>query len=148
MHRKEAAAVATVAAGTAAVRRPFYIVNEMNGHVMEIHGGVGRAGTHVVAGVRRPGKVEYQLWHADQHGIIHSMISDFVLDCKEHGNKVLVQIKTPGDKNQMWFLDDHHIGNRDHPNKCLQSRDNRDGADVVLHHYDRSASQHWRFDFI
>jgi len=149
--RGHAAATATVAAGaTQAARRPFYIMNEGNGHVLEIHGGMGRAGNHIVAGVRRPGRVEHQLWHADPQGIIHSMISDFVLDCKEHGNKVLVQVKTPGDRNQMWFLDGNRISNRDHPNKCIQIRagDNRDGADVVLHHYDRNPCQHWRFDFV
>jgi len=150
MIRRDAAAAVAVGAA-AVVRRPFYIVNEVNGHVLEIHGGVGRAGNHVVASVRRPARAEYQLWWADPQGIIHSMISDFVLDCREHiGNKVFVQLKTLGDNNQMWFLDGNRISNRDHPNKCIQIKigDNRNGADVVLHHYDRNPYQHWRFDFV
>jgi len=153
-HHPAAAAAAapgpSPAAAAAVVKRPFYIVNEMNGHVLEIHQGLGRPGNHIVAGVRRPGKAEFQLWYHDPQGIIHSMVLDFVLDCKEVGNKVFVQHKTPGDRNQMWYLEGHHIGNRDHPNKCIQIHrgDNRDGADVVLHHYDKSPYQHWRFDFL
>jgi hypothetical protein len=132
-------------------RRPFYIVNEANGRVMEIHGGMGRAGNHVVSFGRRPARAESQLWYLDGNGIIHSMIMDFVLESKGIlGDKVVVQQHVPGDRHQQWYLDGNRIINRDHPDKCLEIRggENRDDADVVLHHYERRAYQHWRFEFV
>jgi len=117
---------------------------------MEIHGGVGREGPHVVAFTPRPGRSEQQLWYLDANGIIHSMISDFVLDCKHLGGKVVVKPHVPGDLSQMWYLDGNRIVNREHPDKCVQihAGENREDAEIVLHHYDRKPFQHWRFDFI
>lgn len=64
-------------------RRPFYIVNEHSGHVLEIHGGLTAAGTHCEVWQRRPDRAVHQLWFIDPvTGLIHSMINDFVLECK------------------------------------------------------------------
>jgi len=143
--------VAHGAAAVAAIeRRPFRIINDLNGRCLEIHGGMGRAGNHVVAFGRRPGRVEYQLWYLDPAGIIHSMIMDFVLDCKRLGDRLVVNPHIPGDRSQMWVLEGNRIVNRDHPDKCVQIRmgEDRDDADIILHHYDRRPFQHWRFEFI
>jgi len=142
--------VAGAAAVAAVERRPFRIVNDLNGRCLEIHGGVGRAGNHVVAFARRMGRAEHQLWYLDPSGVIHSMIMDFVLDSKNLGERIVVNPHVPGDRNQMWMLEGNRIVNRHHPDKCVQIRmgEDRDDADVILHHYDRRPFQHWRFDFI
>jgi len=147
MMRKEAHAAAAV---RAVERRPFRIVNDLNRKCLEIHGGIGRAGNHVVAFGQRPGRAEHQLWYLDPNGIIHSMIMDFVLDCKRVGDRLVVNQHIPGDRGQMWMLEGNRIVNREHPNECVQIRmgEDRDDADVILHHYDRRPFQHWRFDFV
>jgi len=147
MLRREVGAAAAV---HAVERRPFRIVNDMNRKCMEIHGGIGRAGNHVVSFGQRPGRAEYQLWYLDPNGIIHSMVMDFVLSAKGLGDKLVLAQHIPGDRAQMWFLDGNRIVNREHPDKCAQIRmgEERDDADVVLHHYERRPYQHWRFEFV
>jgi len=132
------------------IRRPFRIVSDFNGKCMEIHGGLNRAGNHVVASFPRPGRAEEQLWYLDPNGIIHSMIGDFVMDCKHLGHKIIVNPHHPGDASQMWFLEGNRIVNREHPNKCVQIHhgEDRDNADIVLHHYETKPFQHWHFDFV
>jgi len=149
MMRHEVAKGAAVAAATVE-RRPFRIVNDFNGRCMEIHGGMARPGNHVVSFARRPGRVEQQLWYLDPHGHIHSMMMDYVLDCKRMGERLVVNPQHPGDRHQMWFLDGNRIICRDHPDRCVQIRmgEDRDDADIILHTYDRRPFQHWRFEFI
>ena len=142
MLRREAAAAATV---HAVERRPFRIINALNGKCMEIHGG-RVAGCHVVSGTPRGAEATYQLWYLDPQGIIHSMISDFVLDSKNLGDKLIVNQHRPGDLSQMWHLEGDRLVNREHPDRCAQIRlgEDREGADIILHHYDRKPFQHWR----
>lgn len=138
--RREAAAVHAVE------RRPFRIINAFNGKCMEIHGG-RVAGNHVVAGTPRGADAEHQLWYIDAQGNIHSMICDFVLDCKNLGDRLIVNQNRVGDISQMWHLEGDRIVNREHPDRCAQIRagEDREGADIILHHYDRRPFQHWRF---
>jgi len=78
------------------------------------------------------------------------MVMDLVLNAKVLGDKLSVTPHIPGDRSQMWFLDGNRIVNREHPDKCVQIRlgEDRDNADIVLHHYERRPFQHWRFEFI
>jgi hypothetical protein len=147
MHRHEAAAVGVAVAVN---RRPFYIVNDANHKCLEIHGGANHPGSQVVAFSRRAARAEHQLWYLDPQGVIHSMVKDMVLDCRRVEDQLVVNPHHPGDVSQMWMLEGNRIVNRTHPEECVQIRlgQDRDNADIILHRYDRSPYQHWRFDFV
>jgi hypothetical protein len=131
-------------------RRPFYIVNDHNHKVMEVRAGLNAPGTHVVSFSRRPVRAEHQLWYLDAQGHIHSMIADYVLDCKRVDDQLVVNPQIPGARHQMWLLEGTRIVNRDHPNECVQIRipEDRDNAEIILHRYDRRPVQHWHFEHV
>jgi hypothetical protein len=146
-HHRGPAPVAVAA--TAAARRPFYIVNQHGGHVLEIHAGLTAAGTHCEVWRRRPDKAMHQLWHIDPvTGLIHSMINDFVLECKGIGERVTIGPHCAAPY-QAWCVDGMRIINRQWPTECLEIRrgDVRDGADVILHRYEGKPWQHWIVEY-
>lgn len=150
MHRHgPAPAAVAVAATAAAVRRPFYLVNQESRLVLEIHGGLTVAGTHLEIGRIRPGKAMHQLWHIDPvTGMIRSMVNDWVLECKGIGGRVTIgpHINAPA---QMWCHDGRKIINRMWPTECLEIRAGniRDGADVILQRYENRPWQHWFLEY-
>jgi len=149
MHRGHHAAGAAVAVGVAS-KRPFYIVNEHGDHVLEIHGGLTAAGTHCEVWRRRPDKAMHQLWHIDPvTGLIHSMVNDYVLECKGVGGRFSIgpHVMAPY---QNWCFEGHTIRNKLFPTECLEIRrgDFRDGADVILDRYEGRPWQHWRLEYI
>ena len=63
-------------------RRPFAIVSEMNGKVLDIKGGKATAGSEVIMWIHKSDNSPNQQWYIDHEGFIRSCLNDFALECK------------------------------------------------------------------
>jgi len=130
-------------------RRPFLIVSQMNGKVLDIQGGNAMPGARVIMWFR---KMEYspnQLWYLDPSGIIRSMLNDFALECGAQGAMLCVQPFNGGAR-QQWVFQGNRVVNRMYPSECIDiaRAENRDGADVIGWPYKGSMNQHWTLQYV
>lgn len=152
------AATAAVVAGAevAAVakaieRRPFVIVNEANGSVLEVQKACVKPNTYVVADKRRMERPAHQVWYADEMGVIRCKLNDFALNAKENGERVRM---TPfiGDVRQKWILLGNRITNEVYRNECIGLKRGlvrlKEDADVIACIYEGKPYQHWRIEYI
>jgi len=130
-------------------KRPFMIVSELNGKVLDISGGHARAGTEVITWGRKMDKSPNQQWYADHDGVIRSCLNDFALECGAQGDKFKMQ-PWRGDPRQQWVFQGNKIVNRVLNIECMdiERAANKDGANVIAWKYKGSANQHWRIDYV
>jgi len=131
-------------------KRPFMIVSELNGKVLDIKGAENRSGADVIMykpkGTRQ---AQNQLWYIDDIGVIRSFMNDFALEAKGKGDKFETE-PFNGLPRQQWIFDGNKIINRVHRDECLdiKGNDRSDGATVVAWNYKGSANQHWKMDHV
>jgi len=130
-------------------RRPFLIISEMNGMVLDVSGGQSHPGAPVIM-FRR--KVEYspnQLWYLDDMQCIRSCLNEFALECSAQGDKVRLQ-PFRGEARQQWIFQGRAIVNRMFPGECpdIERAENREQAGIIAWPYKGSANQHWRVDYV
>jgi len=130
-------------------RRPFLLVSEMNGKVLDIMGCNAGPGATLCAFYR---KMEYspnQLWYIDQTGCIRSMLNDYSIECRAQGDSAHMQ-PWRGDPRQQWVVQGNRVVNRMYPHECLDiaRMEQRDGAQVIAWMYKGSVNQHWRMEYV
>jgi len=131
-------------------KRPFKIVSELNGKVLDIKRGDTNPGADVIMYQEKHGRdAKNQLWYTDDKGIIRSILNDFALEGKGKGDKIEME-PFNGSPKQMWIFDGNKIINRVNRGECLdiKSNDKSDGATVVVWDYKGKSNQHWKQDFV
>jgi len=130
-------------------KRPFLIVSDMHGKVLDIHGGSAHPGAHLCAWPRKPGHSPNQQWYMDQSGYIRSMLNDFTLECKSQGDKITMQPYS-GNPRQLWVFSGNKVINQSNQHECLDiARESKaDGADVISWKYKGSVNQHWHLEYV
>jgi len=131
-------------------KRPFKIVSQMNGKVLDIKKGSTSPGADVIMYKPKHGlEAKNQLWYLDDNGIIRSILNDFALEGKGKGDKIEME-PFNGSPKQMWIFDGNRIINRINRNECLdiKGNDKSDGATVVVWEYKGQSNQQWRQEFV
>jgi len=130
-------------------RRPFQIVSDLNGKVLDIRGGASFPGTPVIMFSRKMDRSPNQLWYLDEMGCIRSMMNEFAPECRAQGERLHME-PYRGDPRQQWIIQGNRIVNRIYPVECLdiERAEQRDEANVIAWPYNGGANQHWRFDYV
>jgi len=131
-------------------KKPFMIVSEMNGKVLDIKHSENKPGADVIMYPSKGSrKATNQLWYLDDNGIIRSMLNDYALEAKGKGDKFEME-PFNGMPRQLWIFDGNKIVNKVHQDECLdiKGKDNSDGATVVAWNYKGSANQKWKMDHV
>jgi len=130
--------------------RGFYIVNEVNEKVMEIHKADPKPGVHVELGKRREGFEAHQLWYVDDKLIIRSKLNHFAMEVRDTKDKVHMKPFT-GDARQQWIIKENRIVNKMFCDECLafNKRPIRRDDDVIIAvPYEGKEHQHWKIEFV
>jgi len=131
------------------MKRPFMIVSEMHGKVLDIRGGSTMPGTEVIIWPRKFDRSANQLWYTDEMGCIRSMLHDFVPECRGQGDRFRM-VPYNGDPRQQWRIEGNRIVNRVYPMECLdiERAEMRDEAALIAWTYKASINQHWRIEYV
>jgi hypothetical protein len=132
-----------------AARRPFYIISEMHGKVLDIRGGNRFPGAEVIMWWNKRDRSPNQLWFCDELGCIRSMLNDFAPECRGQGDRLHME-PYRGDPRQQWRFEGNRIVNRVYPQECLdiERAEVRDDAQVIAWPYKASINQHWRVEYV
>jgi len=130
-------------------KRPFLLVSDMNGKVLDIHGGAAHPGTRVCVYHRKVGYNANQLWYMDPNGHIRSMLNEFALECRGQGEKVTME-SFRGDPRQQWVFAGNRVVNQMFPGACLDiaRMAQVDGAEVIAWPYKGTPNQHWHLEYM
>jgi len=131
-------------------KRPFRIVSELNGKVLDIKNAEDKPGADVIMYKQKETRMaSNQLWYFDDNDNIRSFMNDYALEAKGKGDKFEME-PFKGLPRQMWILDGNKIINRVQRDECMDIKgaDKGDGATVLVWKYKGSANQHWRLDYV
>jgi len=129
------------------MRRPFMIVSELNGKVMDIRGGSSAPKTEVIMWQRKYDRSPNQLWYMDEMGYLKSMLNDFAPHSKRQGDQIRMK-PYKGKPCQQWRIEGNRIVNRSNECMDIQGSANHDAANVISWHYKGSPNQHWRMEYV
>jgi len=135
--------------GAGMMKRPFMIVSEMNGLVLDIRGASNMRGTEVIMWHRKFDRSPNPLWFVDEMGCIRSMLHDFAPECRGQGDRLRME-PYRGDPRQQWRIEGNRIINRVYPMECLdiERAEMREEAAVISWPYKGSINQHWRIEYV
>jgi hypothetical protein len=125
----------------------FHIVSELNGKVLDVKGGDKSPGTPAIMWAKNSPASKNQLWYADEHGYIRSVLTDFALDA-ETGKNVHLQ-PFNGGPTQQWVVDGNSIKNKSNSEVLDIVANNADnGAELCSYKHHGHKNQQWRIEHV
>lgn len=126
--------------------RPFYIISEMHGKVLDIEGANPAPGTSVIMLPKHHERQKNQLWYFDDQKVIRSALSDCVLEAS--GGEANIKIMSyTGNPRQHWTLQGNAIMNGIEECLDIDAELEEDGAKLISYSYKGSQNQHWRIEY-
>jgi len=127
--------------------RPFYIVSELNGKVLDVAKGDTAEGAKVITWDKHEPATPNQLWYTDQQGYIRSTLNHMTFSSAKAGEDARMH-PASGDPRNQWTFHGLKVGCR--AGECLDISGSKDsnGASVCSYEYKNQKNQHWVAQYV